>query len=157
MTQEVRSWTAESEEKLHDALSDVDWEMFRESADNNVSVFTDVVTSFVATRIDDVVPMLMVKSFPNQKPWVDRSIRAALKERTTTYNAGLLSGDMTEYKAACYKLRRDIVDAKRRYRDKMEAQCHCRADAMLVSELNSFYAHFEASNVNGGNAQLSTL
>lgn len=28
---------------------------------------------------------------------------------------------MTEYKAACYKLRRDIVDAKRRYRDKMEA------------------------------------
>ena len=120
MTRGVRRWTAESEETLREVLSDVDWEMFWESADNDVSVFTDVVTSFVATLTDDVVPTVMVKSFPNQKPWVDRSIRAALKKHTTAYNAGLLSGDMTEYKAACYKLRRDIADDKCRYRDKMK-------------------------------------
>ena len=63
---------------LRNAVSDVDWEMFWESADNEVSVFTDVVTSFVATLTDDVVPTAMVKSFPNQKPWVDRSIHTAL-------------------------------------------------------------------------------
>ena len=122
VTREVRLWTAESEETLCDALSDVDWEMFWESTDNDVSVFTDVVTSFVATLTDNVIPSAMVKSFPNQKPWVNRSIRAALKECTTTYNTGLLLGDMTEYKAACYKLRRDIAYAKRRYRGMMEAQ-----------------------------------
>ena len=122
MTQEVRRWTTESEEMLCDMLSDMNWEMFRDNADNDVSVFMDVVTSFVATLIDNVVPTAMVKSFPNQKLWVDRSICSALKERTTTYNAGLLSGDMMEHKAACYQLRWDIADAKRCYRDKMEAQ-----------------------------------
>ena len=121
VTYEVRCWTAESEETLRDALSDVDWEMFWESADNDVSVFMDVVTSFVATLTDDVVPTAMVKSYRNQKPQVDSFLHAALKEHTTTNNTGLLLGDMTEYKAACYKLRQDIADAKRRYRDKMEA------------------------------------
>ena len=69
MTREVRRWTAESEETLRDTLSDVDWEMFWESADNKVSVFTDVVTSFVATPTNNVVPTVMVKSFANQKLW----------------------------------------------------------------------------------------
>ena len=82
---------------------------------------------------------------------------------------------MTEYKAACYKLRQDIADAKWRYRDKMETQfqkkdtrsiwqglheitdykgarpCLVIADETLANELNS-YARFEASNANAGHA-----
>ncbi|KAF0029312.1 hypothetical protein F2P81_018417 [Scophthalmus maximus] len=81
---------------------------------------------------------------------------------------------MSEYKAACYKLRRDIADAKRRYRDKMEEQfqkrdtrsiwqglweitdykgvrpCMVSAGATLANDLNSFYARFEASNASTG-------
>ena len=63
--QEVRRWTVESEETLRDALSDMDWEMFWESADD-VSVFMDVVRSFVATLTDNVIPTAMVKSSLNQ-------------------------------------------------------------------------------------------
>ena len=82
---------------------------------------------------------------------------------------------MQEYKAACYKLRQDIPDAKRRYRDKMEAlfqkkdtqsiwqglneitdykrACPClvSADETLANELHS-YACFKASNTNTGHA-----
>ena len=156
-------------------MSEVDLEMFRDSANNNISLLKGVILSFVATLMDDIVLKVWkstVKFFPNQKPWVGRSIHAALKEHIAPYNAGLLSGDMKEYKAACYKLRRDIVDTKRRYRDKMEAPFQKKdtqsiwqglreiteykgrhpsmvsADASRANDLNSFYARFKASNAN---------
>ncbi len=46
---------------------------------------------------------------------LDRSIRDAVNHRTAAYNAGLLSGNMSEYKTSCYALRRAIRAAKRRY------------------------------------------
>ena len=170
MTREVRRWNDQSEETLRDALGDVDWDMFRCSSGNNVCEYAGVVTSFVATVTDQVIPMVKVKVFPNQKPWVDRSVRVALRERSTAYNSGLLSGDMTEYKASRYRLRRVIANAKRGYRDKIEAQFQSdtrgmwqglrnitdykgnrpsvSADAALVNDLNSFYARFEAGGAN---------
>ena len=81
---------------------------------------------------------------------------------------------MTEYKAACYKLRWDIADAKQHYRDKMEAQfqkkdtrsiwqglheitdykgarpCLLSVNKTLANVQNSFYARFKASNANAG-------
>ncbi len=44
---------------------------------------------------------------------VDGSIRDAVKHRTAAYNAGLLSGNMSEYKALCYTLRQAVRAAKR--------------------------------------------
>jgi len=63
-----------------------------------------------------------VRSFPNQKPWVDGSIHAALNARTAAYNSGLVSGHMEEYKAPSYRLRRAVKEAKKRYRDRVETQ-----------------------------------
>jgi len=77
---------------------------------------------------------------------------------------------MDEYKAASYGLRQVVKDAKRRYRDRVEAQMeqhdirhqwqglrtitHYRgrtsstvsAEISLADDLNSFYAWFKASN-----------
>jgi hypothetical protein len=36
------------------------------------------------------------KTFPNQKPWIDGSIRAKLKAWTTSFNQGKVTGNMTE-------------------------------------------------------------
>ena len=41
-----------------------------------------------------------IKTFPNQKPWIDGSIRVKLKARTTAFNQGKVTGNMTEYKQA---------------------------------------------------------
>ncbi len=64
---------------------------------------------------------ITVRSFPNQKLWVDRTIRDAVNKRTAAYNKALLSGNMSEYKALCYALRRAVSAAKHRYKERIES------------------------------------
>ncbi len=78
---------------------------------------------------------------------------------------GLLSGNMSEYKALCYALHRAVRAAKRRYRERIgmwqglkticssgnNSSAEVRADPLLAEELNTFYGHFEC---NGGGATL---
>jgi hypothetical protein len=54
--------------------------MFRIAA-NNIDVYADSVRGFISKCIGDVVPTASIKTFPNQKPWIDGSIRAKLKAR----------------------------------------------------------------------------
>ncbi len=88
---------------LQASLDDVDWEMFRVSS-ADVSELTDVALSFINTLTDQATETVTIRTFSNQKPWVDRTIRTAVNHRTVEYNAGLLSGNMSEYKASCYAL-----------------------------------------------------
>ncbi len=81
------------------SLDDVDWDMFRASS-SDVSEFTDVAVSFVNTLTEQATETVTIRTFTNQKPWVDRSIRDAVNHRTAAYNAGLLSGNMSEYKTS---------------------------------------------------------
>ncbi len=81
------------------SLDDVDWDMFRASS-SDVSEFTDVALSFVNTLTEQATETVTIRTFSNQKPWVDRSIRDAVNHCTAAYNAGLLSGNMCEYKAS---------------------------------------------------------
>ncbi len=100
---------------------------------------------------------------------MDRTICAAVNQRTAAYNAGLLSGNMSDYKASCYALRRAVRAAKLRYRERIESHfqlndsrrmwqglkticssgnnpsVEVRADHL--EELNTFYGRFEC---NGG-------
>ncbi len=106
---------------------------------------------------------------------MDRTIRDAVNHRTAAYNDGLLLGNVSEYKAAFYALRRAARAAKRRYRERIESHfqlndsrrmwqglkticssgnkssAEVRADTLLAEELNTFYGHFEC---NGGSTTL---
>ncbi len=165
-------WSSHSEAMLQASLDDVDWDMFRASS-ADVSEFTDVAVSFINMLTEQATETVTIRTFSNQKPWVDRSIRDAVNHRTAAYNAGLLSGNMSEYKTLCYALRRAIRAAKRRYRERIESHfqlndsrrmwqglkticssgnnssAEVRADPLLAEELNTFYGRFEC-NVNGG-------
>ncbi len=167
---EVTRWSSHSEAMLQASLDDVDWDMFRASS-SDVSEFTDVALSFVNTLTEQATETVTIRTFTNQKPWVDRSIRDAVNHRTAAYNAGLLSGNMSEYKTSCYALRRAIRAAKRRYSEKIESHFQLndsrrmwqglkticssgnnssavvRADPLLAEELNTFYGRFDC---NGG-------
>ncbi len=163
-------WSSHSEAMLQASLDDVDWDMFRaNSAD--VSEFTDVAVSFINTLTDQATETVTIRTFSNQKPWVDRSIRDAVNHRSAAYNAGLLSGNMSEYKISCYALRRAVRAAKLRYRQIIESHfqlndsrrmwqglkticssennssAEVRADPLLAEELKIFYGRFEC---NGG-------
>jgi len=89
----------------------VDWDMFRSSS-SDIREFTDVVMSFIAMLENIIVPMVKVRSFPNQKLWVDGSIRATLNTRTAAYNSSLVSSNMDEYKAESYRLRRRVKECE---------------------------------------------
>ncbi len=67
-----------------------------------------VALSFVNTLTEQATETVTIKTFSNQKPWVDRTIRDAVNHRTAAYNAGILSGNMSEYKSSCYALRRAV-------------------------------------------------
>ncbi len=144
--------------------------MFRASS-SDLSEFTDVALSFVNTLTKQVTETVTIRTFSNQKPWVDRTIRDLVNHRTAAYNAGLLSENMSEYKASCYALRRAVRAAKLRYRERIEthfqlndsrrmwlglkticssgnkSSAEVRADPLLAEELNIFYSRFEC---NGG-------
>ncbi len=95
---EVTRWFSHSEAMLQAALDDVNWDMFRASS-ADVSEFTDVALSFINTLTEQATETVTIRLFSNQKPWVDRSIRDAVNHRTAAFNTGILSGNMSEYKA----------------------------------------------------------
>ncbi len=102
---------------------------------------------------------------------MDRTICDAVNQRTAAYNASLLSGNMSEYKASCYALRRAVKAAKLWYREIIESHfqlndsrrmwqglrticsfenkssAEVRADPLLADELNTFYDRFECNAV----------
>ncbi len=166
--------SSHSEAMLQAALDDVDWDIFRVSS-SDINEFTDVALSFVNRLTEQATETVTIRTFSNQKPWVDRSIRDWINHRTAAYNAGLLSGNMSEYKASCYGLRHAVRPAKLQYRERIESHfqlndsrrmwqglktivssgnkssAEVRADLLLTEELNTFYGCFEC---NGGSATL---
>ncbi len=131
--------------------------------------------SFVNTLTEEATETITVRTFPNQKPWVDETICDAVNKRTAAYNEALFSGNMSMYKALCYALRRAVSAAKHRYKERIESHfqlnesrrmwqglrticafgnkssAEVRADPLLADELNTFYSRFEC---NGGSAAL---
>ncbi len=79
----VTRWSSHSEAMLQAALDDVDWDMFRASS-SDVSKFTDAVLSFINKLTEQATETVTIRTFSNQKPWVDRTIRYAVNQSTAT-------------------------------------------------------------------------
>ena len=94
--------------------------MFQVASDNNTDVYADSVSNFISKYIRDIVPTVTIKTFPNQNPWIDGSIRTKLKSRTIAVNHGKATGNITKYKQCSYSLCKAIKQAKCQYRDKVE-------------------------------------
>jgi hypothetical protein len=58
--------------------------MFRDSSDG-IEEYTTSVIGFINKCIDDVVPTVTVRTYPNQKPWITGNIRTELKARAATF------------------------------------------------------------------------
>ena len=74
----VQRWSDQSDSTLQDCFDHVDWDMFRIASNNNIDEYADSVSEFISKCIGDVVPTASIKTFPNQKPWIDGSICAKL-------------------------------------------------------------------------------
>ncbi|KAI4898534.1 hypothetical protein NFI96_016280 [Prochilodus magdalenae] len=140
--------------------------MFRDAAGTNLNEYTDSFTSYISKCTDDIVPKLSVRTFPNQKPWINTEVQAKLRAQTTAYR----TGDLASYMKARFDLQRTIRLAKRNYRDRVESIylgsdlrhmlnglcvitdykgggiCDIGLYSSLTNELNAHYACFEANN-----------
>ena len=125
MTRQVRRWTDQSEDSMRVALHEALWGTFKNCTvdiNTDINVLTENVVNIISTTTDMHVPKVTVKVFENQKPWINNNTRNALKQRTAAYKLGLETGNMDDYKAAAYNVRKVVKDAKREYGEKMESK-----------------------------------
>ncbi|KAK3547213.1 hypothetical protein QTP86_017580, partial [Hemibagrus guttatus] len=106
---------------LQVAIDDADWDMFQHSSDD-INMFMEAVVGFIGKLADDTVQKTIIRMFPNQKLWVDKTICDALRSCDAAYNVGLASGDMDSYKAVSYNVRKVVKETKQRYGRKQESQ-----------------------------------
>nr|AAX30332.1 SJCHGC03023 protein [Schistosoma japonicum] len=76
MLMSIQCWSDQPETMLQDCFDHTDWDMFWVASDNNIDVYTDTLTEFIRKCTRDVVLTVTIKTYPNQKPWIDGSIRA---------------------------------------------------------------------------------
>lgn len=97
MLRSIQRWSDQPDSTLQECFDHVDWNMFQVASDNNIDGYTYSVSEFMRKCIRDVLTV-NIKTFTNQKPWIDGSIRAKLKARTTAFNHAKVTGNTTEYK-----------------------------------------------------------
>ena len=84
MARAIKKWSDEADAKLQDCFAITDWNMFRDSSDG-LEEYTTSVTGFINKYIEDVVPTVTVRTYPNQKPWITGNIRTELKGRAAAF------------------------------------------------------------------------
>jgi hypothetical protein len=78
-----------------------DLNMYRDSSDG-IEEYTTSVTGFINKWIEDVIPTVTVRTYPNQKPWISGNIRTKLKGRAATFK--VRDSNPEAYKNSCYAL-----------------------------------------------------
>lgn len=77
---------------------------------------TDVVCSYAVFCRDMLIPCKRVKIYPNNKPWVTKSVKSSIRKKTLAFQQGEASGVHTATK----ELKAEILKAKQNYKDTLE-------------------------------------
>ena len=73
MTRSIRKWSDDADATLQDCFASIDWNMFWDSSDG-IEEYTASVIGFINKFIDDVIPTVTERTYPNQKPWITGNI-----------------------------------------------------------------------------------
>lgn len=77
---QVKVWNEDSSLALQGCFDCTDWSVCSESSDN-IDELTDVVCSYISFCEDTVIPIKMVKVFPNNKPWSSSALKTLILKR----------------------------------------------------------------------------
>ena len=160
----VRRWTAESEEALRDCFSTTVWSELCDPHGQDINAMTECITDYITFCYESIVPIHTVRCFPNNKPWINRDVKALLKEKKRAFR----SGSKQALKEAQKRLRRNIRKAQAAYKERMEQQLQRKntrgvwnamksvsgfkppktqteGDKQRANDLNSHFLRFEAT------------
>ena len=79
VTRTNQCWADQSEATLQDCFDHADWEMLWAASENNIDLNADSVSELIRKCIGDVVHTVTIKTYSNQKPWMDGGIHTKLK------------------------------------------------------------------------------
>ncbi|KAK0150009.1 hypothetical protein N1851_009244 [Merluccius polli] len=80
---QVKDWSEEACLTLQGCIESTDWDMFTESC-SDINELTNVISSWVVYCKDHVIPDKTVKIYPNNKPWVSKSLKMLLHQHRGT-------------------------------------------------------------------------
>lgn len=92
--------------------------MFYRCCGGNIDDLTDTVSSYVTFCEDTLIPVKKVVVFPNNKPWLNKDVKAVINRKKKI----CFSGDLQAKKEAIREVRSKIAKAKSKYREKIEMQ-----------------------------------
>ena len=98
----MKTQSDEADAKLQDCFASTDWNMFRDSSDG-IEEYTTSVTGFINKCIEDVIPTVSVRTYPNQNPWIKGNICTKLKARASAFKDW--DTNPNAYKKSRYALR----------------------------------------------------
>ena len=84
VTRSIRKWSEDAGAKLQDCFTSTALNMFRDSSDG-IEEYITSVTGFINKCIDDVVPTVTIRTYPNQKPWITGNTHTELKGRAAAF------------------------------------------------------------------------
>ena len=134
-----------------------------------MNVATNVISSYINFCEDIWIPTNMVKIFPNKKPWFTKALQKTINEKKIAFQS------KQDRKVVQKRLNKQIIDAERAYKEKVETQFQSGsiADAWkglkqltgqtinksvsslpveeekkkMAEKLNEFYCRFERNDV----------
>ena len=162
---EVAVWTDSAIRELNGCLYSTDWDVFI-NACTDLDELTDTVTSYICHMEESIIPRKTIKLYPNNKPWVNKSLRNVLNQKKLAFQ----QGDTHLQREAHKLVKREIKLAKIAFKNKVEGELKNnnsrfawqgiksmvgiqgkkkgvffpnKSDADLARELNQFYLRFD--------------
>ncbi|MEL7522523.1 MAG: hypothetical protein AAGJ80_13075, partial [Cyanobacteria bacterium J06553_1] len=157
----IRQWDAENTARLQACFECTDWPVLLDpSGDVNVNLV--IIDSYLNFCIDMIVPSKEVVIYPNNKPWVNKELKALMIEKRRIES----NGNPIEIRNIRQQLNRKIADEKRAYKTKVEGLFRTNStkdawkglktlcgfnskratpdtDNIDINQLNAFFARFD--------------
>ena len=114
ITRRTRVWSLEATETLNGCFHSTDWDVMLTGASLDEQVET--ITAYVKFCVDMLIPTKVVKTYPNNKPWVTNGIADVLKRRQEAFRRG----STEDVKRLQKEARKEILQNKKKFRHKVE-------------------------------------
>lgn len=164
-------WPEGSDSLLQHQFQHTDWRLFATQATpdshTDIETYASSILDSINICINNVTTHKLIKTFPNQKPWMNREVRLLLKARSAAFR----SGDAETYSSSRAILKKGIKMAKHDHKLQIEEHFNnnsdprrmwqgiqaitdyrpknptpTASDISIADELNKFYARFDRDN-----------
>lgn len=72
-----KCWSEDSISSLQECFDCTDWQCFYDACDD-INELSDTVSIYITFCVDSVIPIEMVVTYPNNKPWVTKELKSVI-------------------------------------------------------------------------------